>query len=64
MRLTCSRFFYGDERTPEGGPMSPPIGAEAHSEFYLKLATEETDVPWDATFVAGKGYVDFTNEKK
>jgi hypothetical protein len=39
------------------------VGADSHADFYLKLATEETDVPWDATFVAGKGYVDFTKGK-
>jgi hypothetical protein len=58
--LTCFRFFYGDQRTPEGGPIGNVVGADAHADFYLKLATEETDVPWDATFVEGKGYVDFT----
>lgn len=36
------------------------VGGESSAEFYLNLATEDVDVPWHATFVAGKGYVDFS----
>jgi hypothetical protein len=58
--LTFIRFFYGDERTAEGGPVGNKISGDGHADFYLKLATEENaDIPWDATFVKDKGYVKF-----
>jgi hypothetical protein len=31
----------------------------AHGEFYTQLAKHEGSVPWDATFVKGKGHVKF-----
>jgi hypothetical protein len=58
---THSRFFYGDQRTPKGGPVGSVTDAEAHADMYSKLATGDTDVPWHVSFVAGKGYVDFSS---
>jgi hypothetical protein len=55
----CYRFYYGDERKPEGGPVSS-TNAQAHAEIYEQLATGDLDVPWQVTFVPGKGYVDFS----
>jgi hypothetical protein len=31
----------------------------AHGEFYAQLANHEENVPWHATFVKDKGYVQF-----
>ncbi|KAF5872154.1 putative uncharacterized oxidoreductase protein [Botrytis fragariae] len=56
------RFYWADERTTEGGPKGNAIDGEAHGEFYYELATSEEPLTWDATFVAGKGYVDFNGK--
>ncbi|THV53626.1 hypothetical protein BGAL_0046g00320 [Botrytis galanthina] len=56
------RFHWADERTIEGGPKGKAIDGEAHGEFYYELATSEEPLTWDATFVAGKGYVDFNDK--
>lgn len=60
--LTHQRFHWADERTAEGGPKGKAIDGEAHGEFYYELATSEEPLTWDATFVAGKGYVDFNDK--
>ena len=55
-----SSFFYADERKPDGAYASGDLDGDAHAEFYLQLADEPNkDVPAQATFVKGKGYVDF-----
>jgi NAD(P)-dependent dehydrogenase (short-subunit alcohol dehydrogenase family) len=56
-----SRFFYADERHPDGAPRLDGSDGEAHAEFFAQLASHEEskDVPWEATFVKGKGYVSF-----
>ncbi|KAF7882235.1 hypothetical protein EAF00_011751 [Botryotinia globosa] len=46
----------------EGGPKGKATDGEAHGEFYYELATSEEPLTWDATFVAGKGYVDFNGK--
>jgi hypothetical protein len=53
------RFYYADQHTPEGGAMGNDVGGPAAAEFYYQLVTEDVEVPWDATFVEGKGYVNF-----
>ncbi|KAM0165755.1 hypothetical protein ACHAQE_002084 [Botrytis cinerea] len=60
--LTHQRFYWADERTTEGGHVGNAIVGEAHGEFYYELATSEDPLTWDATFVAGKGYVDFNGK--
>ena len=59
--LTCSiaRFFYADERTIDGKSIGKILDGPAHGEFYAQLAKHEGNVPWLATFVKGKGYVQF-----
>ena len=52
-------FFYADQRTPEGGPMNNEVNGPAHGEFYAELVKGEKEVPWLATFVQGRGYVEF-----
>ncbi|KAL1797033.1 hypothetical protein ACET3X_005573 [Alternaria dauci] len=54
------RFFYADQRQEDGAPMGTAVDGPAHAEFYAKLARREAgEVPWLATFVKGKGYVEF-----
>ncbi|KAI0911419.1 NAD(P)-binding protein [Ustulina deusta] len=53
------RFFYADERTEDGRNKGATIDGPAHAEFYAQLANHEGDVPWLATFVKDKGYVQF-----
>lgn len=55
--LTYSRFFYADERHEDGKIKGMQLDGEAHGDFFAELATHEGKVPWDATFVKGKGYV-------
>ncbi|KAF7903805.1 uncharacterized protein EAF01_006854 [Botrytis porri] len=55
----CIRKMDTDEQTTEGASKGNAIDGEAHREFYYELATSEEPLTWDATFVAGKGYVDF-----
>ncbi|TFK47157.1 putative short-chain dehydrogenase [Heliocybe sulcata] len=54
------KFYYADERTPDGEPVMRGISGEAHGEFYYELARNSKQGPWLATFVKGKGYVDFS----
>jgi hypothetical protein len=35
------------------------IDGPAHAELFVSLANHEGNVPWQATFVKGKGYVGF-----
>jgi hypothetical protein len=54
---TGCRFYYVDERTPEGkaGRVSGP----GHAKYFLELAEQEGQSNPLATFVRGKGYVKF-----
>jgi len=54
-----SRFFYTDERYDDGKLKGGAIDGDAHAEFYAQLADHEGNVPWHATFVKDKGYVQF-----
>ncbi|PMD37717.1 hypothetical protein L207DRAFT_464162, partial [Hyaloscypha variabilis F] len=53
------RFFYADERTGDGGLKGMALDGPAHGEFYAQLANHEANVPWQATFVKDKGFVQF-----
>ena len=59
LTLHC-RFYYADERRADGSPVGGDISGEAHGDFYLELAQGKKGVPALATFVKGKGYVDFS----
>ncbi|EHK96923.1 putative Uncharacterized oxidoreductase T05C12.3 [Glarea lozoyensis 74030] len=48
------KFYYADERKPDGGFISQEISGENHGKFYLKLAEGAAGVPWDATFVGSE----------
>ncbi|CAD0107987.1 unnamed protein product [Aureobasidium uvarum] len=51
------RFYYVDERTPQGKATVP--SGRAHAEFFLELAEMNDQGPILATFVRGKGYTRF-----
>jgi len=53
------RFFYADERHGDGKIKGMALDGAAHGEFYAQLANHEGNVPWQATFVKDKGYVQF-----
>jgi hypothetical protein len=38
------------------------LDGDAHAEFYAELAAQESEIPWHATFVKGKGYVEFKQQ--
>jgi len=54
------RFFYADQRKPDGSQMDMGVDGDAHADFFWQLASGETTVPWHATFVKDKGYVNFS----
>ncbi|KAK3717198.1 hypothetical protein LTR37_005907 [Vermiconidia calcicola] len=58
------RFHFVDERTEEGKAMFVGLGGQAHADFFVSLAERTTseEVPWQATFVSGKGYTPFPHE--
>ncbi len=57
------RFFWVDERNADGTPMFTDLGGQAHAEIFLSLHDRTAgDVPWQITFVAGKGFVEFPHE--
>lgn len=58
------RFFYADERLDDGKAKGFEIGGDTHADFYAQLANHEGNVPWHATFVKGKGYVQFETSIK
>ncbi|KAI1387683.1 NAD(P)-binding protein [Hypoxylon trugodes] len=53
------RFFYADERHEDGKFKGMALDGAAHGEFYAQLANHKGNVPWHATFVKNKGYVQF-----
>lgn len=53
------RFFYADERHGDGQSKGMAVDGAAHAEFYAQLVNHEENVPWHATFVKDKGYVQF-----
>ncbi|KAI0505886.1 NAD(P)-binding protein [Xylaria bambusicola] len=53
------RFFYADERHEDGKIKAAQLDGPTHAEFYAELVKHEGKVPWNATFVKGKGYVQF-----
>lgn len=56
------RFYYVDERTPEGKGMIH-ISGKAHANFFAQLAEKEGQGPPLATFVKRKGYTAFAGEE-
>ncbi|KAI0599270.1 putative short chain type dehydrogenase [Biscogniauxia sp. FL1348] len=56
------KFYYGDERHDDGSPMEEFLSGKAHADVYLELAKDPAQRPWQQTFVAGKGYVEFAKK--
>lgn len=56
------RFYYVDERTPEGKALHYTSGA-GHAQFFLQLAEQEKQGKPLATFVRGKGYTGFKRDQ-
>jgi len=52
-------WYVADERTENGQSVMSKIDGEAHADFYAELAASKEQKAWNATFVKGKGYVDF-----
>ncbi|KAL2815835.1 putative short-chain dehydrogenase [Aspergillus cavernicola] len=53
------KFYYADERKPDGTPAYSNIDGEAHGKFYLELAGSKSQGPWQQTFVKDVGYKSF-----
>ncbi|KAF5008876.1 hypothetical protein FDECE_4900 [Fusarium decemcellulare] len=59
------KFYFADERSPEGhGVPLEKLSGKAAGEFYWELAEKTQDIPWFATYVAGKGYVHFPKSSR
>ncbi|KAK9242124.1 hypothetical protein V1506DRAFT_107604 [Lipomyces tetrasporus] len=56
------KFYYVDERTPDGGPVKNDRDGNAHAEIYFQLAEEPEQGPWDYTFVKSKGFSKFESD--
>lgn len=54
------KFFYVDERKADGSSGGAEIDGPAHADFFASLLEGNVEVPTIATFVKGKGYVDFS----
>ena len=52
------RFYYVDQRQPDGGP-TIPVDGPAAGKMYIELAEKKEQGPWHFTFLDGKGYVEF-----
>lgn len=55
-----SSFYYVDERNADGQPAMGRIDGPAYGEFCFELAQQKDQGSWDATFVNGAGYKDFS----
>ncbi|KAK9384243.1 hypothetical protein V1515DRAFT_420549 [Lipomyces mesembrius] len=53
------KFYYADERKPDGSPVGTSPDAKAHGEVYFQLAEDPEQRPWDYTFVKFKGFTKF-----
>ena len=63
------RFYYADQRQPDGRPANLGRDGPAHADMYLQLAHEPTQSKWLVTFVKGEGRkellgVDFDGETR
>jgi hypothetical protein len=58
IQLTRFRFYFVDERKEDASPAFL-IDGRAHAEEFYKLTTRPDQGPWEHTFAAGKGYVNF-----
>jgi hypothetical protein len=61
--FTIARFYYVDERKPDGSPKYR-VDGEAHADLFWELAQKEVHGPWLQTFVKDIGYQDFDEVKR
>ncbi|PVH79947.1 NAD(P)-binding protein [Cadophora sp. DSE1049] len=52
-------FYYVDERKEDGSSAGTAVSGSAHADYFFGLAQQESQGPWNSTFVEGKGYVNF-----
>lgn len=57
------RFYFADERTPEGKAMHYTSGP-GNAEFFLQLAEQDGQREPLATFARGEGYVEFERDQR
>lgn len=57
--MTRIRFYYADERKPDGSPAYFDIDGAAHAKHYVDLSEGASQGPWQQTFVKGVGYKQF-----
>ncbi|KAH9893102.1 NAD(P)-binding protein [Xylariomycetidae sp. FL2044] len=48
------KFYYGDERHPDGRPKFTGLSGESHAKMYFELAQDPKQGPWYRTFIDGK----------
>lgn len=54
----CFRFYYADERQPNGWPVGGEgVGGSTHAEMYWNLAHEGKQLKWLAAFTTIDGKV-------
>lgn len=53
------RFYYADQREPDGRPAALARDGEAHVNLYWELAQEEKQSTWLVTFTKEKGREEF-----
>ncbi|OAP58589.1 hypothetical protein AYL99_07679 [Fonsecaea erecta] len=58
------KFYYADERTPEGKPVGTAVSGSAAAVEYVKLAEQQDQGPWLYTFVKDAGYKDFERAER
>ncbi|KAF2464260.1 NAD(P)-binding protein [Lindgomyces ingoldianus] len=58
------RFYFTDERFPDGSPIRDQMSGEARAAEYIKLAQLKEQGPWHYTFVKGMGYTNFYDEDR
>ena len=59
LMISLSRFYYADEREPNGKPVGLSLDGSAHADMYYSLAHEPKQSKWQVTFVKGEGRRDF-----
>lgn len=52
------RFYYVDERKPDGSPKYR-VDGDAHAKHFLELAEGKEQGPWMQSFVRDVGYQKF-----
>ncbi|KAH8711858.1 putative short-chain dehydrogenases/reductase [Phaeosphaeriaceae sp. PMI808] len=53
------KFYYADQRLPDGKLCGKAISGHSHGKFYVHLAEGQKQGPWLQTFVKGQGYTEF-----